>query len=75
MFLVTGAQGQLGTALQSLLKEQAIYIDRNELDLTDEAAVKQYLSANGFQSRCHAEDDAFSGGASEPGSQLTLGGK
>lgn len=35
----------------------------------------QYLSANGFQSRCHAEDDAFSGGASEPGSQLTLGGK
>ena len=35
----------------------------------------QYLSANGFQSRCHAEGDAFSGGASEPGSQLTLGGK
>ena len=49
MFLVTGAQGQLGTALQSLLKEQAVYIDRNELDLTDEAAVKQYLSANDFE--------------------------
>lgn len=48
MFLVTGANGQLGTALQSLLKENAVYIDRDELDLTDEAALKAYLTANKF---------------------------
>lgn len=48
MFLVTGANGQLGTALQSLLKDKAIYIDRNELDLTDETAVREYLTANPF---------------------------
>lgn len=49
MFLVTGANGQLGTALQSLLKEQAVYIDRDELDLTDETAVKDYFTANKFE--------------------------
>ncbi len=48
MFLVTGANGQLGTALQSLLKDKAVYIDREELDLTDETAVKNYLAANPF---------------------------
>ncbi len=48
MFLVTGANGQLGTALQTLLKNKAIYIDRDELDLTDETAVKNYLTANQF---------------------------
>ena len=35
MFLVTGCNGQLGTALQSLLKDNAVYVDRQELDLTD----------------------------------------
>lgn len=49
MFLVTGCKGQLGTALQSLLKDKAVYIDRDELDLTDEEAVKNYLSANSFE--------------------------
>lgn len=48
MFLVTGCNGQLGTALQSLLKDKAVYIDRAELDLTDETAVKDYLAANSF---------------------------
>ena len=48
MFLVTGCNGQLGTALQSLLKDKAVYIDREELDLTDEEAVKAYLATNPF---------------------------
>lgn len=48
MFLVTGCNGQLGTALQSLLKEKATYIDRDELDLTDEQAVKKFLEKNTF---------------------------
>lgn len=48
MFLVTGANGQLGTALHTLLQDKAVYIDRDELDLTDETAVKSYLDANPF---------------------------
>lgn len=48
MFLVTGCNGQLGTALQTLLKDKAVYIDRDELDLTDAGAVKDYLLANPF---------------------------
>lgn len=48
MFLVTGANGQLGTALQCLLKDQAVYIDRKDLDLADEAAVKAYFAAHKF---------------------------
>jgi len=48
MFLVTGCNGQLGTALQTILKDKAVYIDRNELDLTDEEAVKKYLTNNPF---------------------------
>ena len=49
MFLVTGSNGQLGTALQTLLKDKAVYIDRETLDLTDEAAVKKYLADNHFE--------------------------
>lgn len=49
MFLVTGCNGQLGTALQSLLKDKAVYIDRDELDLTDADAVKNYLTENSFE--------------------------
>jgi dTDP-4-dehydrorhamnose reductase len=48
MFLVTGSNGQLGTALQSLLKDQAVYIDKDELDLTNEEDVKHYLINNPF---------------------------
>ena len=49
MFLVTGANGQLGTALHTLLQDKAVYIDRDELDLTDEEAVKAYLTNNPFE--------------------------
>lgn len=49
MFLVTGCNGQLGTALQTMLKDKAVYIDRENLDLTDELAVKKYLEANSFE--------------------------
>ncbi len=49
MFLVTGCNGQLGTALQTLLKDKAVYIDRETLDLTDEEAVKNYLTAHNFE--------------------------
>ena len=48
MFLVTGCNGQLGTALQTLLKDKAHYIDRDELDLTDENKVKEFFSANKY---------------------------
>jgi len=48
MFLVTGANGQLGSALQALLKEKATYIDRADLDLTNEQAVKSYFQNNHF---------------------------
>ena len=48
MFLVTGCNGQLGTALQTLLKDKAVYIDRDELDLTNEEDVKNYLTSNPF---------------------------
>ena len=44
MFLVTGCNGQLGTALQSLLGNNAEYIDVQDLDLTNESAVKEYFS-------------------------------
>ena len=48
MFLVTGCNGQLGTAMQSLLKDKACYIDREELDLTNEEAVKSFFEKNTF---------------------------
>ncbi len=48
MFLVTGCNGQLGTALQSLLKDKAVYIDREELDLTNKEAVEEYFKKNSF---------------------------
>ena len=49
MFLVTGANGQLGTALQTMLQDKAEYIDREDLDLTDEAAVKAFLQNNDYE--------------------------
>lgn len=49
MFLVTGANGQLGTALQVLLQDKAEYIDREDLDLTDENAVKAYLQDKNYE--------------------------
>ncbi len=48
--LVTGANGQLGRELRTVLDRdfpgQAIYTDIEELDLTDEPAVKRFVEAN-----------------------------
>lgn len=49
MFLVTGANGQLGTALQTMLQDKAEYVDRADLDLTDEAAVKTFLQNKDYE--------------------------
>jgi len=43
--LITGADGQLGTELTKLLPN-AILTDVNELDITDESAVKEYVKAH-----------------------------
>lgn len=48
MFLVTGCNGQLGTALQTLLKDKADYIDREELDLTNEEEVKKFFESKNY---------------------------
>lgn len=45
MFLITGSRGQLGTELAKLLP-QAILTDVAELDITDEAAVKNFVAAH-----------------------------
>ncbi len=42
MLLVTGAKGQLGTELRKRLPE-ALYIDIEELDITDEEAVRAFV--------------------------------
>ncbi len=46
--LITGAQGQLGTELKKRLggKGSIFYTDREELDITDEHAVKRYIELN-----------------------------
>lgn len=48
--LVTGANGQLGCALRRLLDREipgeAIYTDKHELDLTDAAAVENFIRDN-----------------------------
>ena len=48
--LVTGANGQLGRELREVLERdfpgQAVYTDIDELDLTDELAVKRFVEAN-----------------------------
>ncbi len=48
MLLVTGANGQLGSELRRLLGDSAVYVDRDELDITDEAAVCGFLDAQNF---------------------------
>ena len=44
-FLVTGANGQLGQELRLLLGDSAIFAGRDELDITDEVAVRNFFSA------------------------------
>ena len=43
MFLVVGANGQLGNELRLLLQDKAEYVDRDELDITDGNAVAEYV--------------------------------
>lgn len=46
MILVTGASGQLGTDLQTLLKNQAIYTDFIDLNIVDKSAVDQFVNSH-----------------------------
>ncbi len=48
MFLVTGANGQLGNELRLRLGEQARYVDRDELDITDAEAVQAFVKGKNF---------------------------
>ena len=48
MLLITGSNGQLGNELRLLLGDSAVYIDRDDLDITDEAAVKAFFEAQSF---------------------------
>ena len=44
MYLVIGANGQLGNELRLLLQDKAHYVDRDELDITDADAVMRVIS-------------------------------
>lgn len=48
MFLVTGADGQLGRELRTLLGDSAVYAGRKELDIGDEGAVHAFFKAQKF---------------------------
>lgn len=49
MFLVVGANGQLGNELKEQLKDKAVYVDRDELDITDKAAVEAFFNGQSFE--------------------------
>ena len=44
MFLVVGCNGQLGNELKLLLQDKAIYVDKDELDITDKNAVDSFFA-------------------------------
>lgn len=46
--LVTGSNGQLGNELRVLLGDRAVYVDRDDLDLTDRGAVERFVQAGDF---------------------------
>ena len=48
MWLVTGADGQLGSELKVLLGSSAVYIDRSVLDIADETAVRHFFEGKRF---------------------------
>lgn len=48
MYLVVGALGQLGNELKLILGNKAEYVDREELDITDEKAVKNFFAQNKY---------------------------
>ncbi len=49
MFLVVGANGQLGNELRLLLQDKAEYVDRDELDITDGNAVAEYVTSDKYE--------------------------
>ena len=49
MLLVTGADGQLGRELRQILGGAAVYAGRQELDITDEAAVRAFFEEQKFE--------------------------
>ena len=49
--LVTGANGQLGLALQGAAKDSTlalVFMDKNALDITDTQAVKEVFTTQSF---------------------------
>lgn len=48
MFLVTGANGQLGCELRRILGEKAVYVDKDELDITNHQAVMDFVKKQNF---------------------------
>lgn len=49
MYLITGANGQLGNELKRLLGTKAVYADREEMDITDFEAVKAFCAGKNFE--------------------------
>jgi len=49
MFLVTGCNGQLGNELRARLGDKAEYLDLPLLDITDAAAVKEYVTPEKYK--------------------------
>ena len=49
MFLVVGANGQLGNELRLLLQNKAEYVDKDELDITDKKAVMDFVKPEKYQ--------------------------
>lgn len=48
MFLITGANGQLGLCLKDLLQANALYTDAADLDITQYAALEDYAQHHRF---------------------------
>ena len=46
MYLVVGANGQLGSELKDILKEKGMYVDKDELDITNSDAVVNFFNKN-----------------------------
>ena len=49
MFLVVGANGQLGSELKLVLQDKAVYVDKDELDITDKQAVESFMKKQSFE--------------------------
>ena len=49
MFLVVGCNGQLGNELRLLLQDKAVYVDKDELDITDKQAVLDFVASQPFE--------------------------